>query len=185
MKLGLFEAEGRVLVPQQAGVGVDSVAPAVNADDKIKHAPRELLGEQNGEEGDKAYDHSDNKQREQNDVLGNCQEPFHERQPAAEFLRVVDLVGYRVLAFVPGKRRVLVAEQSKVGAKVGAPAVDSHDEVEEATRVAFGKEDREESDETNDRNDDAKGINDKIVGESQQPLTKISQRESSVGYSTS
>jgi hypothetical protein len=50
------EAEGRVVVGHQGGVGHDAVDPAVQSDDEVEQAGRVTSGEQQSDGGDEDQD---------------------------------------------------------------------------------------------------------------------------------
>jgi hypothetical protein len=94
----------------------DTVGPAEDAEDEIEETTWITAGEQDREPGDHDQDEGGQPEEEQHDVVRDCEEPFHERQPAIEVLFCVGVgvVERDALVFVGG--RVAVVHQREIDA---------------------------------------------------------------------
>src|SRR5438270_6230574 len=78
------ESEGRVLVgDEDECVADDAVGPAEDTEDEVEEAARVAAGEQDREPGDHDRDEGCDPEEGEQDVVGDREQPLHERQPTA------------------------------------------------------------------------------------------------------
>src|ERR1700737_208177 len=79
------ELERRIFIgDQEKGVGGDPVAPADHTNDVAEEVLRIPAREDDREPGDDHRDHGADSEEEQDDVMGDGEEPLHQRQPAVQ-----------------------------------------------------------------------------------------------------
>src|SRR2546425_3847862 len=85
----LRRAERRVFIGyEDERVAGDPIAPPYDPNHEVEEAARVLSGEDDGEPGEDHRHDRPNRQKEEHDVMGNGQQPFHQRKPLIELARV-------------------------------------------------------------------------------------------------
>ena len=107
----LLQAKGRVTIRhQQKGVGAHAQSPTPNPDDKIEEVARILASQQNGEPGIDGDEKDCYRQKAQNNIMWNRQQPFDQRQPLIEITFHIRVINFQMDSLLLDGRWILVGE---------------------------------------------------------------------------
>ena len=191
----LVEPERRVLVAHEQHVGGHARDPPVEPDNEVEEPARVTRGEEQRHTG-KEHEDADqpgfeadapeplvdpgrrvaapSQEDSRDDVLRYREEPpLHQHEAAGELLRVGDLQARRVVGHVVEReRRIAIGAQRAVGVErhPPRPAENADVEVEDATRVAAGEEDREERDDRQNEQREPEQREHDVVRDREDPL---------------
>jgi hypothetical protein len=83
------QTERRILVGhQREGIAIDAIAPPKYANDEIKQTARIRRGDENREPRSDDRNHCGEPEKEEHDVVRNCEKPFDQRQPAVQLVGI-------------------------------------------------------------------------------------------------
>jgi len=117
----LVKAERRICVRHQdKSVSGDTQTPPVHTLNKVKNTSGISAGEKNRKPGDDNTNKSSYADKEKNNIMGNRQEPFDQRQPPVQVLFNIGIIDFEMdrLLFVGG--RVIIGHERNIRTNPGS-----------------------------------------------------------------